>query len=542
MNILIVDDEPRHLRGMAAMVQTMRPNARVLVAKDGEIALACIRSETPDVVLSDIQMPNMDGLALLKLVAEEGIRTKIVMVSAFNLFEFAQTAIRHGAYDYLLKPIDADKVEELLQRMESQLAAEKKERGESAELKQRLQLASTAYRSRLLHLWLSGDLSPEKREELADWAMLREVDAIMLTEINSRKSEADDLPALLQALTDQLEQAGSAFGQVCVFSLQSEPGQSIRIVTALRLRQPMAEMIGELRAAMSALTVLKHDGATLTHGIGVMSAAAEPDTRSGAHIPHLYRRAQTALAYTFHDEWRGIVNGSELSPLSEAVFRLDGEQLFEALQEPTMAAAETLCRTAFEMLAANGHADPKLMKDYAALTIMKIKSRTKDIVPPQLGSALTETAVSEIPVCSSSGALMELLLLRLSEVHRSLNVRKQGRNEQMLEKCLSWIQEHYQEDVTLEMAAERYHFNASYFSTLIKSRTGRSFSDHLMEARMRRAKELLGAGQLKIYEISEQCGYRDTKYFTRVFKRQVGVSPEAYKHMESKQSGSEGAP
>ena len=84
------------------------------------------------------------------------------------------------------------------------------------------------------------------------------------------------------------------------------------------------------------------------------------------------------------------------------VFRLDGEQLFEALQEPTMAAAEALCREAFRELAAGGRADPKLMKDYAALTLMKIKSRTRDIVERRVGSVLTEAAVSEIPACPAA--------------------------------------------------------------------------------------------------------------------------------------------
>ncbi|QHT63245.1 response regulator [Paenibacillus lycopersici] len=621
MHILIVDDEPRHLRGMAAMIQSMRPLARVSTAKDGESALACVRSERPDVVLSDIQMPNMNGLAFLKLAAAEGLPAKIVMVSAYDLFEYAQTAIRHGAFDYLLKPIDADKVEVLLERLERQLEAERKEWGESDELKLRFALASPAYRDRLLHLWLSGEMPAEGRAELAEWPLLREATALVLTEAGSSAdaagepdaTNAPDVPAvpeaerspggsnvpdatsdpnalesasasnipnapdapsfsdgpnfsdapsasnipnapdaqyagspeaLLRSLVGQLERSVVAFGPACTFALQTEPGQRSRLVTALCLRQPITQVLqDELRAALQALSASLRPGIALSHGIGIVTAGLASDRAAdAADIPQLYRQAQAALAHAFHDEWQGAVSGAALTPVAAPVFGLDGEQLFEALQEPTMASAEGLLRSAFRQLAAGGHTDPKLMKDYAALTVMKIKSRTRDVVDRRIGSILADTALFEIPACAGSGTLLDLLLLRLSDVHLSLTARKQGRSEQIVEQCLAWIQEHYRDDLTLEQAAERFHFNASYFSTLIKSWTGRSFSDHLTEARMRQAKELLAAGQLKIYEIAERCGYRDTKYFTRMFKKQVGLSPEAYKRIPSQQDGNEARP
>lgn len=537
MKILIVDDEPRHLRGMAAMVQAMRPHAHVSVAKDGEVALASIRSELPDVILSDIQMPNMDGLALLKWLEVEAIQTKVVIVSAFNLFDYAQTAIRYGASDYLLKPVDADKVEALLQRMEQKLAAEVVEQGEAADLKQRLQLTSSAYRSQLLHQWLSGELSPGEGERLDDWAVLQEVDLLILSEISTGSSTGGHPVMSLELLTDRLSQLGARFGQVCTFPLQTVPNQGGRVVTAIKLSEParLSMLIPELRALLKAISEHGEADGRLFHGIGCRS----PEAEKLADIPQLYQHAQTALTHTFHAEWQGVTSSVELVLPVTSSFRLDGEQLFEALQDSTMDAAEAMCRSAFRELASGGNTDPKLMKDYASLTLMKMKSRTKEIVDRDIGIAITEVVVSEIPMCRGSEELMALLLQSLEKVHRSMVLRKQDRNELIMEDCIGWIDQNFCEDLTLDMAAERFHFNPSYFSTLIKSRTGRSFSDHLTEARMRRAKELLSAGQFKIYEIAEQCGYRDTKYFTRMFKKQVGLSPEAYKRIPSPPAGSE---
>ncbi|TCN00911.1 two-component system response regulator YesN [Paenibacillus sp. BK033] len=533
MNILIVDDEPRHLRGMAGMIQMMRPGAKVKTAKDGEAALALVREEQPDVVLSDIQMPKLDGLAFLQRLKEEELQTKVVMVSAYNLFEYAQRAIRHGAYDYLLKPVDMDKVEVLLQRLDRQLAEEERERGESAEMKQKLELASSAYRSRLLHQWLNGELSPGEPVDLEEWPLLAQMNTLVLTEI---RTEGEAFP--VQELVEQLKQRVSAYGEACVFPLQTVSQHSIRLVTVLKRESKPAEGIEELRSSLMRQTEIWRACGMVSHGI----AALREEHRvkpAETYISSLYRQAEEALEYAFHEVWEGVVTFEPDAGLgnTSAVFQLDGEQLFEALQEQSFARAEAMCRDAFAELASQGRTEPKLMKNYASLTLMKLKSRTSGIIDQQVGSALADTASTAIPSCISSGMLMELMLGRLAEVHKSLTERKQGSGELAVEQCLNWIQGHYAEDLTLEMAAEQFHFNPSYFSTLMKSRTGRSFSDHLTEARMRAAKELLAGGRFKIYEIAEQCGYRDTKYFTRIFKRQVGLSPEAYKHTLRPQTG-----
>lgn len=521
MNILIVDDEPRHLRGMAGMVRTMRPAAKVRTAKDGQAALALVREERPDVVLSDIQMPNLDGLTFLQRLKEEELQTKVVMVSAYNLFEYAQKAIRHGAYDYLLKPVDIDKVETLLQRLENDICEEARQRGESAEMRSRLELASSAYRSRLLHQWLAGELPPEQGAELEDWPLLERFDVLLLTDIKRSETAEAYPPELVDGLSGQLREVAERMGQACVFPLEMMQ-QGVRLVTALKLSEPSKEAIAELAAALR--ESFRKEYGKVSHGLASRSGKEE--------IPSVYRRAATALHYAFHEEWQGVVTEEELAAgePKKTNYQLDGELLFEALQEPAFAKAQEMCRGAFKALAAGGYAEPMLMINYAALTVMKIKSRTSGIIDPQVGTVLTEAASYAIPSCSSAGELMEQLMRCLSAVHQALSERKQGSGELAVEQCLNWIQAHFAEDLTLETAAEQFHFNPSYFSTLIKSRTGRSFSDHLTEARMREAKALLAAGKLKIYEIAERCGYRDTKYFTRIFKKQVGLSPEAFKH------------
>lgn len=521
MKILIVDDEPRHLRGMAKLVSAMRPKAEILVAKDGAAAIAIIQQDQPQIVLTDIQMPNMDGLTLLKWLEDKEHRPKVVMVSAYNLFEYAQTALRHGAYDYLLKPIDIDKVEDILARLDAQLAAESMQSEASEKLQHRLKLTSSAYRNNLLLSWLSGNLSAAEQVELEALDIVQGSGTVIFSELTIRLEEDKSLytPALLQ----QLEHLGSCYGQASTFPINTLREDVFQAITIVRTPSPFQLSRDKIRLAFSELNKEWLPYGRLVHGMGTSCLSLVEQ------LPHSYRTAQTACEYNFHDCWQGVLFHDELYHSSKS-FHLDGERLFEALQDNDPMAAIMLCRSTFQELAGEGHTEPQLIKECASLTLMKLKSRTRDVVERNFGSVLTNTVVTEIPACDSYGELLALLESQIRDLHQALRNMKQGKNEIIMEQCLSWIQENYMEDLTLEMAAEQFAFNPSYFSTLIKSRTGKSFSDHITEARMRRAKQLLRDGHLKIYDIAAQCGYRDTKYFCRVFKKQNGLSPEAYKH------------
>ncbi|GAE09813.1 AraC family transcriptional regulator [Paenibacillus sp. JCM 10914] len=185
------------------------------------------------------------------------------------------------------------------------------------------------------------------------------------------------------------------------------------------------------------------------------------------------------------------------------------------------------CQAAFKQLSDAGQAKPALIKEQASLLLMKIKSRIQDFGDRRVGGLLTQTAAVLVQNCGSYQELMELLEVSLQEVHNALTQAQQDKNENIVANCLSWIQEHAKEDLTLERAATHFFFNPSYFSTYIKNKTGRTFSEHVTAVRMRRAKELLAENRLRIYEISAECGYQDTKYFCRVFKKHHGISPEA---------------
>lgn len=525
MRILIVDDEPRHLRGMVNLIHRLRPEDQVAVAKDGLAAMELAKSHRPEAILTDIRMPGMDGLEFLERLKQEGIKAKVVMVSAYNLFEYAQTAVRHGAYDYLLKPVDVRKIEDLLSRIDVQLNAERKQRREAEALEQRLKLSSYAYRNRLILAWLNGSATVPELEELNRYEWLRESGVVVYSELECFREGAQQQDS--DQLVSRLEQVWSQWGETLTVPLSGtlEDGRQAA-VTLVGLRRLDGEKREEARAFAAGLASGWAHTGRLAHGIGPESPSLLADA------PQAYLLARMAYSYNFYSCWSGLVFSDEISssPMAPSP---DWGRLYEALKGDDAALVLRVCSGIFTQLADGGHAAPLLLKEKASLMLLQIRSDNQDILDRKAGQMLADTATMLIRSCSSYQELMARLEKALREVQLALSLSRQDRGEIVITECLSWIQEHTKEEVTLERAADYFHFNPSYFSTLFKSRTGRTFSEHVTAVRMKRAKELLAEDKLRIYEVSVECGFQDPKYFCRVFKKYHSMSPKTYKHVLS---------
>ncbi|MFC6549756.1 response regulator [Cohnella cellulosilytica] len=522
MKILVVDDEPRHLRGMVSLIRQLRPDAQVTAAKDGAAALEQVKQMCPEAILTDIRMPRMDGLAFLEKLKEEGIETKVVMISAYNLFEYAQMAVRHGAFDYLLKPVEIENVKHLLDRIDLQLSTESLQRKETEEMKHRLTLASSAYRSRLYLSWLNESLTPSEQEEMDKTEWLQGGGIVIYSELQFSRPDEEKISGL--AYLQSLERGWSKLGKAMTILHNGLEDRSCAAVTVVRTPPLAPELERRVREIAASLSEELSTAGRLTHGIGPYC-----DSLSGGG-PQAYRAAQTANERNFFECWDGLFYYDKSRPACDSPVPIDSERLFEALLGNEVEHAVDQCRSAFERLSDDGYAQPSLMKEQASLLLMKVKSRVHDLVDRQVGSLLTQASASLLQECDSYGRLLELLETSIREVYGALTQAQQDKNEIIVANCLRWIEEHAKEELTLERAAAHFFFNPSYFSTFIKSKTGRTFSEHVTAARMRRAKALLADNRLRIYEISAECGYQDTKYFCRVFKKHHGISPEAYKH------------
>jgi len=527
MKILIVDDEPRHRRGMKNIILSLRPTDCVIDAGDGNAALAMLREEKPDVVLTDIRMPGLDGLELLELLEHEAVRPVIVMVSAYDRFDYAQLAMRRGAYDYLLKPIEVEKVADLLRRIELLLQEENGRKSEAEALQLQLQAAASVYRKRLLLSWINGgSLSDEEHKEVKALEWLHSSGLVIYSKFSPYENDAEPFDAAL--LQSEMERICASYGLACTLALDPLFGGSSQWIwiSLVQLNSDTLESgLKQILLELLALSQSWSKAGRLWH-----SADEAPGSLWEGGSQAL-GQAREASAYHFYERYGGALIAGDIRSSSTQGEALDSRTLWEALQARDPALAVDVCLRGLERLSSKGQIPPVYVKEQAVMLLMNIKSRNFEHVERQVGDALMQAAVFGIPACTTFQELLVLMENIVRKLHHALNAGKDERDKELAAECVKWIMENRREAITLELTAEHFFFNPSYFSTWIKNHTGKTFTEHLLDARMARAAELLDDNRLKIYEVATECGYTDTKYFCRVFKKRFGLSPERHRQM-----------
>ncbi|MFC4099462.1 response regulator [Paenibacillus xanthanilyticus] len=513
MKVLLVDDEARHLRGMTRLMRAIRPDYEVFISKNGMEALDLVIAERPQIVISDIRMPMMDGLAFMAKLADMKIRPKVIFLTAYNLFEYAQSALRNGAFDYLLKPVDLEAVEGVLRRIEEELEREA--------------VQSKGWKDAGLQHMLRGQPAYPGEPMEEGPSFIRKPGLVIVSRIEDLMGQHPTNP---EAFLHDLEEALSRIGESHVYLENSDQGQEAKVVSILCVDAADVDRnaIRSLLAQIAKRSTYRE--AKLVHGIGPHCGSLQAEGR------HSYRSAGLAMLNTFYGKWEGIVFADERIESDRNGIDWDVEaivgDLFEAARDQRTEHGLTLIRQWFDRLSGEGWTDPVIIKEQASLLVMKLKSRCYLFVKKETAERMTEAAASDIPHSDSYFAVLALVEARYLELGQSLQSLKRGRGEFIAESCVQLIRERFMEDLMLETIAEQFYFNPSYFSSMFKSHTGKTFSEFLTDTRMKHAKALLADtdAPLKIYDVAERCGYRDTKYFSRVFKSHVGVSPEAYRN------------
>ena len=149
LRIMVVDDEPRHRSGLISLLQSIRPDYLLFEARDGEEAMRMLRTIGTEIVITDIRMPNMDGLALIEKIARKYPAIKTVILSVYGEFDYARKALDMGAFAYILKPVSQAEVEKLLHRLEVLIESQRKEFTDRELMKQKLTETVLAYNNHL---------------------------------------------------------------------------------------------------------------------------------------------------------------------------------------------------------------------------------------------------------------------------------------------------------------------------------------------------------------------------------------------------------
>ena len=506
--VVIVDDEPVIRRGLRETIEWDRLGLEVAgEAADGAEALKLIRETRPEILITDIRMPEMDGLELIREVRKADFNVKITILSGYSDYDYLKAAIRLGVDNYLLKPIDND---ELISNLRNAVSEIEKEAATDLQIRQ----GTALLRSNTLRRLVSGNISPEEFREKAEFLGIPITAEAYLC---AASSVSRQIPA---ARSEQFYReiiADRSGGWQTAF-----PDSDGNLILMLI---PEGETAGrtEILQKLARLTekAAGDPEIMLTVGVGRTVRCIE-------QLRDSYESAVRCLEYGVFLKnggifWHDEMPEESLPPLDPE--RLDGERIREMIRRGEQEDLKAYLGDRLNALACESPLSVSQIRNL----VMHIAVRCADCFREIYGNmnAFRDPRHFDYERLFSLRRLTEIRdwLFRLLDEMFSANSALLGKGNSIVGLAVAYITEHFREGVTLRQVAADCHVNTSYLGQIFRRETGSAFTDYVNGLRIREAVKLLSNPMLKVYEVAEQVGFTDYHYFLKIFKKVTGKSP-----------------
>lgn len=510
MKVLIADDEPAVREGLKSIIDWHKLGFSVCgEAANGAECLEKMLTHAPDLVLLDIRMPGrLHGLDVAEQAKEQGFQGKIIIISGYSDFKYAQSAIRFGVHSYLLKPIDEEELESAVRGVSSAI---EQQRRNAVQTHRYIDKAREAIIADILE-----GKTPYKRELLSGCegetdGFQAEAFCVAACE-GGRRNEENPLHRLLMLPLSEKQ-------RVETLSLYD------RGICVIKGRHTIELVLRQVRE-------LNHN--CCTNEAPPYFAALGKTVSTPQDLPASYRQAMEMLDRRFFYP-RNICFATEpdIAPermIQESVRHIDIGQYVERLLSFIDACnsdkvAEYVKEMSLRLRRLN--VQPEDVKSLLATFIVQMKHGVLAGHRQLRTSFESDTAL--IATVHSAARLYEIEEYVTMKAERIIAAIGNTSREHVIDNIVSYINKNYHKNLKLESLAELFGYNKAYLGKVLKNNLGEYFNSYLDRVRITNAKELLRQDRYKVYEISERIGYNNIDYFYKKFKRYVGETPCEYR-------------
>ncbi|WP_029192524.1 response regulator transcription factor [Paenibacillus harenae] len=474
--VLIVDDEPWVACGLTKLIDWKGLGFTIIgEAFDGLTALASIKELKPDAVISDIRMPGLDGLALLDEISSEGIDVEVVFISGYSEFEYAQKALRLGAFDYLLKQIEKPKLIETMTRLAEKLN--------------------------------------KKRESFHELDMLNDLfdlfepdNKIKISNFLLNKGYDFDYPHY-RFITGLYPQAST-------YTMMDKipSGEGIHVIRFRTGQNKISILINydEFKHPVGFLDFISALSGFQNIGISTIGVYSTPLSR-------LYQESDIALFSSFIQEGERVIEYKTADASALLIKNILHIEI--AIKERK----QDLIRKALDDIYAECASGLFLIDQIASVYNQIVSLIYKYYVNKNEIEYLNYYQIvrlygSPVQLFESLKAFFELQTTADMAVS----------NEQV-RRIIAQIDASFTEDLLFSELAAQFNISLGYLSQLIKRETGKTYSEYVTGKRLGLAKELLSDASLSVHEVVERIGYKDYFHFNKLFKKHFGLTPSKYR-------------
>ncbi|WP_176220716.1 response regulator [Cohnella massiliensis] len=525
---VIIDDDTATLNGMKRSIGWKRMNIEVVgVAENGREGLELIERTRPDLILTDIYMPVMDGIEMLKRLRRSNAEAEVVILSGYEDFKHAQTAFKLRVRDYVSKPATVEEIEEVLVEAAEHILASGRARREERELRELLEYNRASARRQLFKELLERGQSQLAGEGgVADLGvrLTASVFGVAVLECFRRgergPADSHDWPALFSRGARAVEETVAAMKGVYVADVQLNA--LTLIVTENAAAKPEAVLKKAAQAAGKAIECME---AALCANA---RAAIGPVAESADRIPFAYREAMKLMREGMYVAGRKIATPGDV-PVKRRTQPPRTIESCRRMADAAMQGQSELARQQLESCLAELSALPGLsvaMLREAAIEFIGVVA----VALYEHGLKIDDLHLNRNPYAGLERLRsMEDLAVLMEEIVQSvcqvMARRASAKHRKTVDFIIRFVHDHYSEDITLEMIADKVFLTRNYLSQIFKQATGENYNNYLTRVRMEKAKELMKSGNYKLYEISAMVGYKNNAYFSQLFKKVTGFNP-----------------
>ena len=518
MKVFLVDDEIA-IRENLRNSFPWEDNGFQLVgeAPDGEMALPMIRDMNPDILLTDIRMPFMDGMQLCAAVKRLMPWIGVVILSGYDDFAYARQAISLGVKEYLLKPITAAELGGALTRVAGQIAEERRAQESMANLRRDMASGNLFLREKLL-----ASLFTDEGDRFEDEQLMRQMRSMGVNlaagcyvVIDIAFPFRDEARARVRAALSQLAEATGG----SVFTCGMPHGA--RALVLGDNEQDAEERAYSFASSAAQLPQLKDcDGLLLSIGETVKDYYdIRRSMQSARHVRHVAAG---------QGEGRHIIGVGELNDRTTLLDSLELSPLYERLQYAPASELDAILAEYADLLG-SGTEGMGLAMGYLRIAAVIAAQRIASDVGADPREVLDEGVIAvALRGEDAEGLEAAKRLLRAAIDCRDHNGR--GLGQTPVSRARAFLSQRFSDpNLMLQDVAGEVGMSQSHFSTVFAQETGITFTQYLTGLRIGKAKELLAATDMRSSEIALAVGYNDAHYFSYLFKKQTGVTPSEYR-------------
>ena len=519
-SVLLVDDEEDVIQIIMKKMDWESMGFQIAgYAHNGVEALEMAEELQPDVVMTDIKMPYMDGLTLSRKLKELYRTVKIIIFSGFDEFEYAKEAIQIEVEEYILKPIDAGNLKEVFGRIREKIDREMDEKRNIDKLREYYMESLPILQENFYTSLIDGRIPEDEIERYLDDYQISLTGPYYVVSI------------LHISATDISQNMNTFLLGVSVKKLVEEHMEDewksrilmylgdIVVITQLE-RQDQINAFTDFMDQLCRLA--KHVcEAAVTAGIGYVCNNL-PDIRQS------WQGARSAVSYRVLYGNTRAINIAEIDPMENADERWEEQEIQKILKKIRMGSREELEEEIGQCIHRFVE-DGTTMQKYQIFIMGLITEIFRFCTNNQLD--ITEFygekgEVFERCMQMESPEELEQWLLKIGEkLQETVQQERQASTKSFVSKAMEYVQEHYRDrNITIESVCRELGVSAAYFSTVFKKETGKTFISFLTDYRMEKAVELLMTTNDKTYIIAEKVGYADPNYFSYAFKKQYSMS------------------